>query len=433
MSSRRFTVVIAGGGVAGLEALLALRDMAGDRVGLTLLSPEAEFVYRPMAVGEPFGRGRADRYPLAEIASELGADLIPSTLVEVDPAGHVAVTGAGQRIPYDALLVAVGAGSEPAMSRALTWTPETDADLFGGLLRDLDEGYLKRVAFVVPPGVAWALPAYELAMMTAWQAWGMGHDDIEVTVYTPEDAPLGLFGTQATAALREDLEEAGVRAETGVYVTEDPGDPRRLVLLPGQRPLDVDRVVALPRAVGPALPGLPADARGFVLTDLFGKVPDADGVWAAGDAIAFPVKQGGLAAQQADAAAESIAAVLGAEIVPQPFHPVLRGMMLTGRGKAWMRHAPAGAGEGAAERRALWWPPTKIAGRYLSPYLVARQDDGAAGDPGQPDGRPVELDLEREVPSVADALRQARLRGDDERARLRQRRDEARREARPPI
>jgi sulfide:quinone oxidoreductase len=433
MSSRRFTVVIAGGGVAGLEALLALRDMAGDRVGLTLLSPEAEFVYRPMAVGEPFGRGRADRYPLAEIASELGADLIPSTLVEVDPAGHVAVTGAGQRIPYDALLVAVGAGSEPAMSRALTWTPETDADLFGGLLRDLDEGYLKRVAFVVPPGVAWALPAYELAMMTAWQAWGMGHDDIEVTVYTPEDAPLGLFGTQATAALREDLEEAGVRAETGVYVTEDPGDPRRLVLLPGQRPLDVDRVVALPRAVGPALPGLPADARGFVLTDLFGKVPDADGVWAAGDAIAFPVKQGGLAAQQADAAAESIAAALGAEIVPQPFHPVLRGMMLTGRGKAWMRHAPAGAGEGAAERRALWWPPTKIAGRYLSPYLMARQDDGAAGDPGQPDGQPVELDLEREVPSVADALRQARLRGDDERARLRQRRDEARREARPPI
>lgn len=425
-------MLIAGGGVAGLEALLALRDMAGDRVDLTLLSPEAEFVYRPMAVGEPFGRGRADRYPLAEIASEFGAELIQSTLVEVDPAGHVAVTGAGQRMPYDALLVAVGAGSEPAVSRALTWTPETDADLFGGLLRDLDEGYLKRVAFVVPPGVAWALPAYELAMMTAWQAWGMGHDDIEVTVYTPEDAPLGLFGSRATAALREDLEEAGVRAETGVYVTEDPRDPRRLVLLPGERTLDVDRVVALPRAVGPALPGLPADARGFVLTDLFGKVAEVDGVWAAGDAIAFPVKQGGLAAQQADAAAEAIAAVGGADVVPQPFHPVLRGMMLTGRGKAWMRHTPAGAGEGTAERRALWWPPTKIAGRYLSPYLMARQDDDAVGDTGQPDGQPVDLDLEREVPSVADALRQARLRGDDERARLRQRRDEARREARPP-
>jgi sulfide:quinone oxidoreductase len=431
MSSGRFRVVIAGGGVAGLEALLALRDMAGDRVGLTLLAPEAEFVYRPMAVAEPFGRGRADRYPLAEIASEFEAELIQSALVEVDPAGRAVVTRAGQRLSYDALLVAVGARSEPALRRALTWTPETDAELFGGLLRDLDEGYVKRVAFVVPPGVAWALPAYELAMMTGWQAWGMGHDDVEVTVYTPEDAPLGLFGTRATAALRDDLEEAGVRAETGVYVTEDPVQPGRLVLLPGERTLEVDRVVALPRAVGPALSGLPADGRGFVPTDLYGKVPDVNAVWAAGDAIAFPVKQGGLAAQQADAAAEAIAAVIGADVTPQAFHPVLRGMMLTGRGKAWMRQAPAGEGEGTAERRALWWPPTKIAGRYLSPYLLARQESGAI-DTLVPDGQPVDLDLESEVPSVADALRQARLRGEDERARLRQRRADARREAQPP-
>ena len=417
--------------MAGLEALLALRDMAGDRVDLTLLAPDAEFVYRPMAVAEPFGRGRADRYPLAEIASELNAELVESALIEVDPADRTAVTGSGGRMSYDALLVAVGARSEPAFRRVLTWTPETDAELFGGLLRDLDEGYLKRVAFVVPPGVAWALPAYELAMMTAWQAWGMGHDDVEVTVYTPEDAPLGLFGTRATAALRDDLEEAGVRAETRVYVTEDPSQAGRLVLLPGERSLDADRVVALPRAAGPALPGLPSDARGFVPTDLHGKIPDVDAVWAAGDAIAFPVKQGGLAAQQADAAAEAIAAVLGADVTPQPFHPVLRGMMLTGRGKAWMRHAPtAGEGEGTAERRALWWPPTKIAGRYLSPYLAARQE--AVDDTSQPDGQPVDLDLEREVPSVADALRQARLRGEDERARLRQRRDEARRDAPPP-
>ncbi|MFL5863066.1 MAG: FAD-dependent oxidoreductase, partial [Solirubrobacteraceae bacterium] len=182
-----FRVLIAGGGVAGLEALLALRDLAGDRVELTLLSPEKDFVYRPMAVAEPFGRGRADRHPLADIAADVRAELIRGALVEVDPASRVAVASTGQRLSYDALLVAVGAGSEPAFRHVLTWTPETDAELFGGLLRDLDEGYLKRVAFVVPPGVAWVLPAYELALMTAWQAWGMGHDDVEVTVYTPED------------------------------------------------------------------------------------------------------------------------------------------------------------------------------------------------------------------------------------------------------
>lgn len=420
-------VVIAGGGVAGLEALLALRDLAGDRVDLTLLSPEADFVYRPMAVAEPFGRGRADRHPLATIAADIGAQLIRDALAEVDPEARVAITATGQRLSYDALLLAVGATSEPAFRRVLTWTPETDAELFGGLLRDLDEGYTKRVAFVVPPGVAWALPAYELALMTAWQAWGMGHDDVRVTVYTPEEAPLGLFGTRATAVLRHDLEEAGVEVETGVYVAEDASG--RLILHPGDRPVDSVRVVALPRAAGPGLPGLPTNARGFIPTDLHGRVPGINAVWAAGDAITFPVKQGGLASQEADAAAESIAAYAGAELEPNPFRPILRGLMLTGRGKAWMRHEPAGGGEGTAVRRALWWPPTKIAGRYLSPYLAARHGTDAVGEDPQPAGQLVELDLEHDLPAAADALRQASLRGDAERTRFAQRRAEARQAA----
>ena len=429
--SSSFRVLVAGGGVAGLEALLALRDLAGDRADLTLISPDADFVYRPMAVAEPFARGRAARHPLTDVARDLGVELIRDALAEIDGASRTAITAAGDRLSYDALLVAVGARSEPALRRGLTWTPEHDPELFSGLLRDLEEGYTKRVAFIVPPGVAWALPAYELALMTAWQAWGMGQDDVEVTVYTPEDAPLGLFGAGATAALRHDLEEAGVGVETGVYVADAPEGPERLVLHPGERTLEAQRIVSLPRAAGPALPGLPADSRGFVLTDRHGKVPDVDGVWAAGDAIAFPVKQGGLAAQQADAAAEAIAAVAGVDIEPQPFRPVLRGMMLTGRGSKWMRsEASGGAGEGTVARRALWWPPTKVAGRYLSPYLAALDGAQAVDEASRPDGEPVELDLERELPAAADALRQASLRGEASRARFAQSRAEARSQTR---
>ena len=404
-----------------------MRDLAGARVELALLSPETDFVYRPMAVAEPFARGHAARHPLADIARDLDVELVRGALTEVDADSRVAVTATGERLSYDALLVAVGARSEPALRRPLTWTPETDPQLFGGLLRDLEEGYTKRVAFIVPPGVAWALPAYELALMTAWQAWSMGQDDVEVMVYTPEEAPLGLFGPRATAALRHDLEEAGVHVETGVYVAEEPEPPNRLVLHPGERALEAQRVVALPRATGPALPGLACDARGFVLTDLHGGVADADAVWAAGDAIAFPVKQGGLAAQQADAAAEAITAAAGVEIEPGPFRPVLRGVMLTGRGSDWMRHDLAGgAGEEAAARHALWWPPTKVAGRYLSPYLAALDGTETVDEAQRPHGEPVELDLERDLPSVADALRHASLRGDADRERFAARRTQAR-------
>jgi sulfide:quinone oxidoreductase len=412
-------VLVAGGGVAGLEALLALRHLAGDRVALSLLSPRADFRYRPMAVAEPFGRGHAAHHALANIAADLDVRLVRGTLAAVDHAERVAITAAGIRLDYDALLVTVGAHSERALRSALTWTPESDPELFGGLLRDLEEGYTKRVAFVVPPGVAWALPAYELALMTAWQAWGAGQDDVSVTVYTHEDAPLGLFGARASAALREDLERVGIAVETGVYVTERPDGPRRLVLDPGGRTLDAQRIVALPRAAGPALAGLPADRRGFVPCDLHGRVHGRDGVWAAGDVIAFPIKQGGLAAQQADAAAEMIAALAGADVEPAPFRPVLRGMMLTGRGPQWMRHSiGGGARDGTASRRALWWPPSKIAGRYLSPYLAALDDAEPVDRTKPPQGEPVELDLERELPSVTDALRKARVRGEIARARF---------------
>jgi sulfide:quinone oxidoreductase len=403
-ASGRFDVLIAGGGVAGLEAALALRDLAADHVSVTLLTPEEDFVYRPMSTAEPFARGHARHHRLDEIARRLGTTLVRGALAEVDSTRREVVTEDGARLPYDALLVAVGAQSIASLPAATTWTPERDPEVFGGLLRDLEEGYTKRVAFIVPPGNTWPLPAYELALMTAWDARGMNMDDVQVTIYTPEAAPLAVFGLAASAGIRDDLDEAGIALETGAFVAEVDG---RLVLEPGGDQLEADRAIALPMAGGPAVPGLPADRLGFILTDRNGKVPQTPGVWAAGDATAFPIKQGGLAAQQADAAARAIAAAAGADVEPQPFHPVLRGVVLTGRGKRWIRHDVSEDAEGQTARHALFWPPTKVAGRYLSPFLYGLEEAEEFGELTAPRGEPVELDLQREVAAAADALRVA--------------------------
>jgi sulfide:quinone oxidoreductase len=383
-------VLVAGGGVAGLEALLALRDLAGERVALTLLAPQPTFTYRPMATAVPFARGHMQRHDLAYVARHAGAELVRGELAEVDVDASAAITADGRRLGYDSLVVAVGAASEPVYRHARTWTPELDQEVFGGLLADLEEGYAKRIAFVVPPGSAWPLPAYELALMTAWDARDMGQDDVEVTVYTPEDAPLAIFGADASAAVRADLDEAGVRVITGAVVSEDAEG--RLAARPGDRPLDGERIVALPRAAARAVRGLPADARGFIrVAAADGRVEGTANVWAAGDAIAYPIKQGGLAAQQADAAAQAIAAGAGADVDPVPFRPVLRGVLLTGRGSRWVRR-DLGAGEaGEAERHALWWPPTKVAGRYLAPYLAAAAGVPAPAEGERPPGQLVDL------------------------------------------
>ena len=364
-------VLVAGGGVAGMEAVLALRDLAGERVDITLLTPETTFSYRPMAVAVPFARGHVQRLMLADFARETSSRLVRGALASVEPG--LARTDTGAALEYDALLVAVGAWSEPAVPGATTWTPELDQEVMGGLLADLEEGYTKRVAFVVPDSAGWPLPAYELALMTAWDARDMGQDDVEVTIHTPEAMPLAMFGGAASASLRADLDEAGVAVRpTG-------GD------LTGRR------VIALPRAAARQVQGLPCDERGFVPVDEHGRVRGLGGVWAAGDCIAFPIKQGGIAAQQADAAARSIAVRAGAPVDPEPFRPVLRGVLLTGRGRRWIRRELETAGDhGEAQRRALWWPPTKVAGDYLAPYL-AMHAHGPLPDGERPAGRLVEL------------------------------------------
>jgi sulfide:quinone oxidoreductase len=143
---------------------------------------------------------------------------------------------------------------------------------------------------------------------------------------------------------------------------------------PCDRGIPVDRIVTQPRLVGPLLGGLRCTRDWFIDTDAHGRVRGVDDVFAAGDVTTFPVKQGGLAAQQADAVAETIAASVGVDIDPQPFRPVLRGLLLTGGSPRYLRADLSGrAGDDSrVSTDALWWPPDKISGRYLAPYLSSQ-------------------------------------------------------------
>jgi sulfide:quinone oxidoreductase len=359
-SSPPLDIVIAGGGVAGLEALLALRALAGDRVRLTLVAPDAEFSYRPLAVAEPFSLGRAHRVPLSRFAEETAAELVLDALVAVDDAGRRIRLHDGGTRSFDALLVAPGGRAVAGVEGASTWFPGGDSELYGGLLRDIEEGYTKRLAVVVPAGAVWPLPAYELALMTAGEADEMGQDDLEVTVVTPERSPLSLFGVDASAAIAEELRWAGIRLKTGVVGHVRNGD---LVLEPGGERLAVQRVFAVPRILGPALDGLPADEEGFVRAADDARVEGCERTWAAGDGVVSPVKFGGLATHQARRAAAAIARLAGATEVRDPGEPVLHGRLLVGHRTRRLR------GRGDDEGAPLWWPPGKIAGQYLPRWL----------------------------------------------------------------
>jgi sulfide:quinone oxidoreductase len=378
----RMRVVIAGGGVAALEATLALRDLAGERLALTLVAPDGRFTYRPLSVTEPFALGRARTVPLAGIARDLGAELIEDGLAAVRPAARQAILAGGAELDYDALLVAIGARRTPAFEHAITFRGQEDSEPVHGLIQDLEAGYLRRIAFVVPPSVAWPLPLYELALMTAQRAYEMGLDELDLTLVTPEPSPLAVFGPAASDDVRQLLEAAGIAIRSSAR-GEVP-DGTTVVLHPGGRTLSCDRVLALPAVESIPIDGLPGDAAGFVRVDAEGRVRGLEAVYAAGDGTSFPVKQGGLACQQADAAAAAIARQAGADVEPRPFKPVLRGELLTGSAPLYLRtDLSGGAGDRSeSSGHTLWWPPSKIAGRHLAPYLAREEAAPAEGPAG---------------------------------------------------
>src|SRR5215216_470100 len=323
-SSEPPRVVIAGGGVAALEALIALRDLARDRVRLTLVAPEAHFVYRPLSVAEPFCLGHAAHHPLRAIAQDFDADIVSGALAEVEPAERRIVLADGGTLAYDTLLVAVGARMEMPFRHGITFGADGAPEALAGLLADLEEGYARRVAFVVPSGVGWTLPLYELALMTASDVWSAGIDAVELTLVSPEARPLEIFGAEASAMVAELLAQARIH-----FVGSASADVIHNAVLAGDRTIAVDRTLTLPRPAGAAIPGLP-DVGGFIPVDDHGRVTGVRDVYAAGDVTDGAIKQGGLAAQQALAAAEAIAARHGADLDPEPFRPILRGMLLTG-------------------------------------------------------------------------------------------------------
>jgi sulfide:quinone oxidoreductase len=389
-------VVIAGGGFAALEAVLGLRRLAGHRVEIDLVTPTRELVYRPLSVVEAFGLGEAPHFDLGEIADDQDVRLHVDSIESVDAEARVARTRSGEELAYDFLLIATGARSERAVPGAFTFRGPEDGPELRTQLRRIESGEFGTVVFAVPAGVTWPLPLYEIALMTAARI-ASSDDGARLTFVTSEQAPLGIFGIEASRAVESLLRERGVevRASSAPIAVED----GNLTVIPaGSVPADL--VIALPSLRGNPVPGIPQNRDGFIPVNRDCRVQGIQSVYAAGDATSFPIKQGGIATQQAAAVAREIAAAAGAPVQKEEFRPVLRGLLLTGKGARFMRSEVTG-GQGDASSisdHMLWWPQTKVAGQYVSQYLANKIDPIEPKAPLAADAIPIDIDIS-EVPT----------------------------------
>ena len=361
--------MIAGGGIAALEAALTLGELAGGAIATTLLTPRTTFTHRPLNVLEPFAGAGGRSYDLIAIARAAGARVCHAELERVDAERRLVHTTGGQALPYDVLLIAYGAEVGPRFKHARTIDDRYLGDRLHGLVRDVEDGYVRRVAFVTTGPPAWPLPLYELALMTSRAAYDMSAE-MSVFIVTPERSPLEVFGDVASRTVASLLEHHGIELVTAPAC--DVPAPGRVTVGSGRAALRVQSVVAMPHLAPRRVAGVPVNVDGFIEVDANCRVGGLSDVYAAGDATAFAVKHGSIAALQADAAATEIARQAGADVPPEPFHPVLHGMLLGADRPLYLRARLSAGGrplDSEASDAPLWHPPGKIAARRLGPYL----------------------------------------------------------------
>jgi sulfide:quinone oxidoreductase len=359
-------VLIAGGGVAGMEAALALRILAGDRVRTELIAPVPDFVNRPASVTTPFAAVNTPRLPLDRL-TDLGITVRRGALAAVDVGRHQARTNDGDLLRYDRLIVAIGARPITSIEGATHFRGPRDAGALERIVRTLARSPARSVTFALAPSATWPLPFYELVLLTAGALGHHGKRSGAIRVVTHEENPLELFGPLASEAVGELFDRDDVELTTTAVPK---GTFDGALLLDSGELLPAGDVVAMPALEGRRLTGLEHDAHGFVRVDRHGRVRGAGDVFAAGDVTAGPVKQGGLAAQQADAAAMCIAREAGASVPVTPAEPVLRAVLTTADGPLHLRTGLGDPEHGQVSCSPLWRPAGKLAARWLAGYLA---------------------------------------------------------------
>ncbi len=380
-------VVIAGGGVGGLEAMLALTNLAGDRIEVDLYSPSQKFLYRPLAVTEPFGAHNIIGFDLGALTALSGASFHLDSIASLESERRRITTLDGVGVDFDYLVIACGTRMIAAIPGAVTFWGVVDELGATRTLGELETGALRSLIFTLPNGSAWPLAAYELALIAASRLRNVAGAPPTLTIVTPEAAPLARFGVRASDQMGDFLRHRGISVVTGAHPVKYEGG--KLQIAPGD-PIEADAVIGLPGLQGRRIEGVPSDRDGFIPVDPHGRVGGLENVFAVGDVTNFPVKQGGIATQQADAAAELISSQLGIEVEPHPFEPILRAKLFTGADPQYLfGRLTGGHGDTSTfSDTAPWSTEGKIIGRYLAPFLSAAAERGQVAI-SQPPGAPL--------------------------------------------
>ncbi|HXF65048.1 MAG TPA: FAD-dependent oxidoreductase [Caldilineaceae bacterium] len=316
-------IVVLGGGFAGLETAFYLRMKLREAADITLVSDQDRFLYKPNTIYIPFGLDPEKlMIPLEGPTRRKNIHFYQAKAHEIDPeAKRVHLNGA--TLPYDYLVVATGAGMRPSEIPGLAeyahtiWTPADMLALraaFAQLVSGVNGKGRRQVLFLVPPNNKCAGPLYELVfMLDTWLRRHNARQSVEIVWSTYENSYIQAFGPRLHEVVSNEFQRRGIHAYNRYAVQ---AVTAKEVIYQNEEELAYDLLVSFPPYVASTVfPGLPADARGFIQTEMATRqVIGQPDIYAVGDAGNFPIKQAFLAFLQSDAAAEHLASrILGTQ------------------------------------------------------------------------------------------------------------------------
>jgi sulfide:quinone oxidoreductase len=324
-------VVVLGGGFGGLEAAFALRHTLPAEATITLVSDRDYFLFKPNTVYVPFGLDPDKlKINLGRATRRAGIPFVQARVSEIDPEGQRLHLD-GQRMRYDYLVVATGAGMRPEEVPGLAEFAETiwaPADMlrlqlaFYQLAEVARQGHHREVLFLVPPNNKCSGPLYEMVLMLdTWLRRKRARSNVTLRWSTYEDGYIQAFGPRLDTTVSEEFARRNIIGYKRYSVTQV---ERAAVHYANGQTLPYDLLVSFPPYVAALpLPGLPSDERGFLTTELESRrVVGHPTIFAVGDAGNFPVKQAFLAFLQADAAASAINAAIRGTAPDVVFDPI---------------------------------------------------------------------------------------------------------------
>jgi len=291
------TVLVLGAGVGGVVAAHYLRKLLPPQDKIIVFDREENHLFAPSLLWLMIGDRRPENIsrPLARL-SRKGITVVKGEIEKIDPTSRTVIVQ-GKSYQGDAMIISLGAEYSDEAIPGLNKAGYNLYTLSGATgIRDAWKTFTGGKVVVLTAAPAYKCPAapYEAALLVDYHLKRLGiHSKSEVCIYAAEPGPMGTAGPQVSAAVKQLVEQRGIKYFPSHQVTEVDPTKKMLRFANGTEVL-FDLLIYVPPHQAPKVirEAKLISESGWVSVDRHNFTTQYSGVYAIGDVTSIPLKIG---------------------------------------------------------------------------------------------------------------------------------------------